>query len=366
MKHYMINDLEKVNLDTIPFIPTICVGFYISGEEETLQKECRKLKKKFLDIDVVACSVESNIQSTFPHLHPSQIQFVCFDMRKDAYHISYVHHDNPEFSLKEGHSYNALVFSVYENRKIENFIESLKDRIGERNIYGAIAASPSKDIETSLFYNSKIFTKEDASLVWFIDSAYYDVQGVSIHTFIPVGTELSISKFQEKTVFEIENNPALEVIEDTIGELDNEGILRFEYPFFIKNKKEKSTLLLASIQSIDREEKSIELFRELQTDSKITLSIPMLREIQDEHIKQHIQTKFNSGFSFLFSCIAFKSQWEELETLYIMLIAKQLKNNFIGSHTFGEIGPLSNCSSSNLQNQTLTLINIDEKVAPHA
>ncbi len=368
MQHYTLRDLDQDDLTAIPFTPTILIGFYLSGEEERLKKQYQKLKTKFPDIDIIACSVESNIQSNFPHINPDKIQFVCFDMRKDAYHISYVDHEKPLYALKNENNYNALFFSIYENTNIEGLLTHLKDTLGERSVYGAIAARATIDdsVSTSVFYNGKFQTKKNSTLVWFINKAYYDVQGISIHNFISVGLELAVTKSKEKIILEIENTPALDLIEDIIGELDDDGILHFEYPFFIKNQKEISSISLATIKSIDREAKSIELFREIHENTKIMLSIPMSRDTQDKTIEKLMQTKFNFGFSFLFTCAAFKWQWDEIERLHIMRIAKELKSNFIGCHTFGEVAPLAGSSSSYLQNQTLTLVNINEKVDNHA
>ena len=367
MQHYVIDNLNKDTFSSIPFVPTLCIGFYISGEEKYFESQCKKLKKKFPNIDIIACSTESNLQDTFPFISHNKIQLACIDIAKDAYEINHIEHENPKFDLKKNHTYDAIIFSPYENKDIEDFLFIAKNKLGHGKIFGALSASRDiNHVATSVYYNGEFFTENLGTIMWFIDKKYYDVQGLSMHTFMPIGLELNVTKFKGKELLEIESNPALEMIEDIIGKLDDEGIANFEYSFFISEQKDTNFNSLASIQSIDRKNKSITLYKDVNSKMKITLSIPALKKEQKIRMRQLINTGYNNGFSFLFTCFAFKQQWKELESLYIMQVAKQLKTHFIGCHTFGEIGPLNTTSSSYLQNQTLTLINIQKKKNTHA
>ena len=69
----------------------------------------------------------------------------------------------------------------------------------------------------------------------------------------------------------------------------------------------------------------------------------------------------SGGIAFLFVCVAYKGHWGEMEPIYLMRLAKNLRVPFVGFHAFGEIGPLDPQGFSLMQNQTLTLAVLSEK-----
>ncbi|RLA75021.1 MAG: hypothetical protein DRG30_04845, partial [Epsilonproteobacteria bacterium] len=369
MNYTILTDLDK--LDSINFVPTFIVGFYRQGKEDIFSGFFKRLKDRFPKADIIGCSSESNIYDTIPHIDIDGTHhciFMCIEMKSESYILQhYSTLEKYELLADKSREYSAIILSANYDDQLEHLIKMLQKGIGKNSFFGAVAGTLNSEMEKgTIFYNGKYIS--EGTLIWFIDQEQYLLKGVSMHDFDPVGFDLEITHAIDYTIFEIENKPALEMIEEVVGTLDPDSIASFDHPFFITSDKNKSSenIPITAMYAVDREVKSITLYKKVSNGDKLKVAIPHSRQIEEEQlVRFHDYTKDNS-IAFLFVCIAFKGHWGEMEPLYLMRLSQNLKVPFIGFHTFGEIGILEPKGYSLMQNQTVTLAVLSENEDNHA
>jgi hypothetical protein len=364
MNYAIITDPDK--FDSLEFIPTIILGFYQSGKEKKFFKSYEILRNYFPDSDIIGCSSESNIYDTLPHVDIDETYiciYMCIEMRKESYIFQLLSSERKKYiCLEKEKNYGAIILHTHYNNEFEQTVTILQKEIGQNRILGAIAGNTTPEQKgASIFYNGTYIS--EGTLVWFIDQAYYTLEGISVHDFDPIGFDLEITRADGYTILEIENRPALDMVEEMIGKLDPESIEAFNHPFFITSDKSSPCceLPLTSMRDIDREAKSIILYKKVSQGDTLRLAISCNRREQEEQLNMFRHYTVDNGIAFLFVCIAYKRHWAEMEAIYLMHLAKNLKVPFIGFHTLGEIGPLTPDSISLIQNQTLTLAVLSER-----
>ncbi|TET89800.1 MAG: hypothetical protein E3J96_01250 [Sulfurovum sp.] len=364
MNYAILTNIDKI--DSIDFIPTVIVGFYQCGKEKLFSQYTETLKARFPEADIIGSSSESNIYDTIPHLDIDETHictYMCIEMKKESYTLQFFStQEKQKILVEENKKYGAIILSASYNNDLEQLITMLQKNIGQNSFFGALAgAEPSKLKEGTIFYNGEYIS--DGTLVWFIDQEQYLLKGISVHNFDPVGFDLEITRAEGFKIFEIENKPALDMVEEMIGTLDPQSIASYDHPFFItSDKNDKSTERpLSSMLSIDREAKTIMLYKEVSNGDKLKLAIPFNREKQEKQLRRFCDYTTSGGIAFLFVCVAYKGHWGEMEPIYLMHLAKNLRVPFVGFHSLGEIGPLNPQGFSLMQNQTLTLAVLSEK-----
>lgn len=364
MNYAIVTHLDQI--DTIDFKPTIIVGFYQCGKEKKFSEYYEVFKDRFPNVDIIGCSSESNIYDTIPHVDTEGkhiCTFMCIDIKKEAYTLQLFHtQEEQKIIMEKNRKYAALIFSPSYNSDIEHIITTLQREIGQNSFLGAVAGALSPNLEGgSIFYNGEYISED--TLVWFIDQEKYLLKGISVYDFDPVGFDLEITGADGYRILEIENKPALDMIEEMIGRLDPESIASFDHPFFITSDKndQSSDMPLTAMRGIDRESKSIILYKKVCNGDKLKLAISFNREAQEAQLDKFCDYTVDDGIAFLFACVAYKGHWGEMEPIYLMRLAENLKVPFIGLHSLGEIGPLSPEGFSMMQNQTVTLAVLSEK-----
>lgn len=289
--------------------------------------------------------------------------FVAIHMKKSLYHIHLFHKKSKVFSLKNPNKkHHALVFSASYSKNLNHSIETLQDHLGKNNFFGAVAGGDNTSIPSgSIFYNGKYYSK--STLAWCIDQSAYNLKGISIQDFHPIGFEFEITKVEKYTIIEIQGRPALAVIQEIIGEISDEDIRSFEYPFFIESKEHNNPIAipLSTLKSINRQKQTLTLFKDVYKGNKLRLSIPLSRSEKEKCLRKTAQYHKKNALAFLFSCVPCQAYWGEMEALHLMHLEHSLNVPLVGFHSDGEIGPLSHDDCSLLQNQTLTLAVLSEK-----
>ena len=362
MKYKIFTDIK--DMDNIDFTPSIIILFYKIDKKNKLKEYYTKLKEKFQNIDTIGCSNIQNIYHTLPHIKPSfmdTISYIAISMPKKAYNIETCtkkHKNNFLSKYKSG--YKAIMFSSHYNNDIEDFIYQFNETIGKDSLFGAISGTSDSPFKGEIFYNGKFI--HNGSIIWFIKSKFYDLEGISLHDFYPIDFEMEITKANDFTIYEIERKPALDMIEDVIGTIDNDSILSFDHPFFIKPKTLQSVNIpIASMQEIDRKTKSIKLHKKVVNGDMLQLAIPFRREEQERQLSNLYKFHKKNSIGFLFLCIAYKGHWKEMEHTYIMRLANKLNIPFIGLHALGEICSIKKDDITQIQNQTITFVTLSKR-----
>ncbi len=347
------------------FSPTVVVGFFQAGKEDVFLSHYKSFKKRFPDVEVFGCSSESNISNEVPYVDTDgrySYVFMMFEMKKEAFTIQ-LFNTYETLKIAENKTYSAMMLGAEYNETIDETVAGVKHLIRTDNIYGAIAGHAVDSDDKGLLFCNGAFL-DYGYLLWLTDNAYYKFQGMSIHNFEPVGIELSITDAKDKTIFEIEEEPALEMIESMMGTLTPESLASYDHPFFIWSEQNKDVcnelMPVTTLRRINRVDKSLELFKSVQSGDKLNIAIPLDRRGQEKMFEKLMGNIEKGSVGFVFACIAFKAHWAEMEPLYLMHLTQMTGLEFAGLHTYGEIGPLSAECPSSVQNQTLTLVTLTE------
>lgn len=357
---------SHASLNEVSFSPSIAVGFYQNDCEQELLSFYDLMKKRYPETDVIGCSAESVIGDKVPFYDPDRPQpvvFILLAIPKEAYSVTIVNHDSPlPDSIQAG--FGAMLFGSSNYSGFETLLETLRDRLHPHALVGAIASGGNGALGPSTLFHNGRFVK-DANLLWLIDASRYTVKGRSVYSFEPVGISLTITAVRGREILEIENAPALDMIERVIGKLNPESLATADYPLFIATKDSQyasqTQAPLASLVGIDRQKGSLTVLRYPEIGDSIRIALPMSRNEHAAQIEKLANEMRGDNASLLFSCFAYKSNWGKMEPVFYMHLATRLGEGFAGFHAAGEIGPLGPHDLSRLQNQTLTLVTISEK-----
>jgi len=355
MKHQIITCNQ---FDKLDFEPNLVIGFYQDIKESSFKSHYKKIKQRFPHIDFIACSTESNIYNQIPYVDMDE-EHICIylflKIKKDAYDINILKSNEEFCTTDKEKSYDAIVLSSEYSKLLDEDIASLKAKFKIDNLFGAIAGVSDMKNTPKIFYNGEFYS--DSLLLLVVDRKYYQITGLSIHQFEPVGFELNITRAKDDVIYELDNRPALDVLDEIVGTITHKKIKSFSFPFFLKkaiyHSFEESPL--ASIKDFDRVQKTITLYRYIKDQDKLKLSIPITSQEQMHRLKKFNNIRQNDGVAFIFNCLGIKHYLGMMEYVYLMDLKRQLKMPFIGFHSFGEIGSIETNSDTTLHNQTISL-----------
>ncbi len=371
MNHYIATG---ISLPTgLTFTPTVVFGFYLLSQKENFQTMVLELEQRYPDISIIGIGSSGNLSKPIPY-RTSELLFMYMDLDPKALSIHYASEDASLLDFEKESTNkrnNALLFYTHYGRCIHRDISIVSEKLEGGSVYGMVSGVLQKeDNGGSIYYNGTFYEK--GLLCCLLDADRYELTGSSLHDFEPAGIDLTVTKNKGKVVTHIEDEPALEMIEEVIGRLTMRRIKMFDVPFFVENSQENETSYtnIVSLQKLNRRNKSFELFRELPVGSKIKVAIPVSQRTMKKRFAQLrtalLKSNANSkdGVMFMLLSSSMPAHWEEMEVLYIMKVLEILKFPFIGLHTYGEIVPSLRSKKSALQNQTLSVVMLREKEVP--
>ncbi|SFV68014.1 Uncharacterized conserved protein [hydrothermal vent metagenome] len=361
--------VTSVSLDTIDFIPTVIIGFYRESEKTLFSAEYQTLKKRFPQADIIGCSSAGNIANELPYIE-SRRQFpcvyLCLEMDKEAFSVELFHQDdNIAPTLDKEKKYQVVLFSAFNSCALENILSSLPSVAGTQQIFGAVAGVDTPAAEKGeVFYNGVFYDRH--ILLWMIEASRYRIDGMSMHLFRPAGLPLKITSAKENKIYELNNQPALDVLESLAGELEESAIGMFAYPLFLQKEAEGhwESAPLASMIGVNRKDKSILLYRNVCHKEYVKVGIMVSQQEQLKRLRQLYSFAPADSAALLFNCVGIAKNLSMMEYLYLEDVKRHLDITFVGGHTFGEAGPSSTSkkhSDTVLHNQTMTIALISER-----
>jgi len=363
MRYCVVTNALSKNID---FLPTVVIGFYQSRYKEEFYAQYKDLKKRFPHVDMIGCSSESNIDNKLPYVdidNTRKVVFLCLDIENGAYGLECIDLTKPIiFSDQKYKQHGAIILASSYDETLESFVENLPAIIGTKKVFGAIASSEClASTKREVFYNGTFY--KEHMLVWLIDQKRYTLDGMSIHYFQPVGLELEVTNAKEKTLYTIDNRPALSVLEEMFGELLDETIDSFSHPFFLQKEPKQcyETMPLCAIKSIDRHRQSISLYRNIHKKNHLKVGIALKQQDQHKKLQQLYRFDTKNAVALVFNCIGVKHNLGMVEYLYLMDMKKHLNIPFVGFHSFGEIGPFEQEGDPLLHNQTVSIAILSQK-----
>jgi len=336
----------KLHLD---FKPTLAFLFFEGHKKELLYDLYQKLKKINPQMEIIGINGnKGNINSNIPYItKENQISCFVFDIDKEDFCVIDLSPDNDlnSFFDKSKFKKSASILFPPFRYDINNFLDSIEEDM--YNIYGGVYGV---NHNIGAFYNGAFYN--DKIINVFFNQEIIEFFSIAIHGFKPIGLKFKITKANKNIIYEINHEPALDVIEDYIGEMKQENIDNFLHPFCVYHNEYES---LASIKSIDRENKSISLYKYVYKDENIRVTIPSNQKNIMKHLEKRLKGIECDG-AFMFSCIGRYAYYKELLEFEIAKVSKIIKKPFAGFLTYGEIGSNDIYSKSILQNQTMNLV----------
>ena len=365
MQHKIIraSELDK-DLD---FSPTIVFGFYGEHQRDSFVKTAEQIKKYFGNVSLIGCSSNQNLMGEAPY-RVDETVLCLMDLKADAFTLLFsdkIEEENDTALILDEKKQHALLFYAGDEHLVQKGYETLQRKLQGGTLFGAIASADDTSQSGTLYYEGKFYDK--GMVACLLDASVYDLKGVALHDFEPAGIELFVTKVQDNEILQIEDEPALDVIERIIGTITPNRLLMFDTPFFIKKAMlEKGTSFsLTSLHSINREKNSLLLRQNVTLGSKLKVAIPISKRSMKRRlwkIQKKAQVSQKEGALMLFfASTSLPEHWHEMEVLYMMNIINKLRLPFVGLHTLGEIAPLASQDTSALKDQTLTVISLSER-----
>lgn len=180
------------------------------------------------------------------------------------------------------------------------------------------------------------------------------------------GTIRTITKSKDNILYEIDNEPALDLYKKYLGEYANElpnSGLRF--PLSIK-KDGNDTEVIRTLLGIDEENKSIIFAGDVPEGYTARLMKPNIDALIDgagKAAKVITNQNDKEALGLVVSCVGRKIVMSQLVDEELEAIAEELGNNvqLTGFYSYGEIAPFENkVQNCQLHNQTMTLTVIYE------
>jgi len=335
------------------------VFLFFEGQRKEVVLECyKKLKQISPKVEVVGVNGKGgNLNNNIPFItNENQVSILAFNIENFLVRVFNIH-DKDILKKEFTSSYYyyrdsaSILFFPFEY-DTNSFLDYIQDEKNMHNIYGGVYTT-SNDV--GVFYNGQFY--RDRLISVFFNQDEVEFFSLSIHGWKPIGISFKVTKSEKNIVYSLDDEPALKLIEEYIGEIKQENIDIFLHPFCVKHKDDIS---LASIKSINRNNNSIEFYKYIYEGEEIKITIPINQQKMMKLIEQKLKDIKCKGL-FVFSCIGRYAYYKELLVFEMAEVSDFLKVPFAGFLTYGEIGSNKVDSKSILQNQTMNLIFFKDK-----
>lgn len=274
---------------------------------------------------------------------------------KDIAQIALKSFENPAF---------IMVFSmnICGETMIEGISKTLK---GYPTIFGGMAGDDLKMKESFTFSNKQIGT--DLATVLVVDNDKIIVEGLALCGWQPIGLENTITKAFNNIIYEINDEPALDVVKRYFGdyfanslEEDSVSLGVAQYPLqIIKND---SYVLRAALDA-NENNSSLLMAGPVSTGDVFRFSMAPGFEVVNQTIegfKQFAEKKSSADALLMFSCVARHMSLgpmieDEVEGIYNVW-----QKPMAGFFTYGEVGQQEE-GTSHFYNETCSLVLLKEQ-----
>lgn len=258
------------------------------------------------------------------------------------------------FIVSEGSFINGSQLTLGMNSATENNVL----------ITGALCGDAARFEKTIASYNELPKTGEIVAI-----GLYGETLDISFSInggWTPFGPERIVTKSKANILYELDNQPALDLYKKYLGdkskELPGAALL---YPLKVKSTNEKQSIV-RTILNINEEENSMILAGDILKNSRVQLmmtNVDNIVEASEQAATQALQSRNTvPELAILVSCIGRKLVLdqrveEEIEEV-IEVVGKN--TTICGLYSYGEIAPFSGEQNCQLHNQTMTITLISE------
>ena len=307
------------------------------------------------DDSIVATAIEFE-KSTF-EIRTENI----LDYNKDAKKLGEIlYNEMPKENLK-----HLFVLSEGSFVNGSSLIEGLEENIQNAiPISGGMCGDDAKFEKTLASY--KVNPKEGEVILIGFYGETLEISFASFGGWSTFGPERIITKSEANILYEIDDQPALDLYKKYLGEKANQlPQASLLYPLNV-TPEGKTEPVVRTILGIDNEKQSMTLAGDVPVNSKVQLmmaSVDAIAEGANEAAKLAMKTRKNKPqLALLVSCVGRKlvmNQRVEEEIERVKEVVGE-KTAITGFYSYGEMAPFSGNTFCDLHNQTMTLTLISE------
>jgi hypothetical protein len=329
-------------------------------------------KNRYPNAKIVGCSSSGNTLNSQVSEYPVVSTAVCFDTAwvelstinfNDADNIEKLSEDLINNLPKE----NLKHIFIISDGLLINGSELIKgiNKINKfTSVTGGMAGDGARFLETFVIANNLSSNRTVIAVGFYGDSL--NIQSGCFAGWSEFGAERIITKSKGNILYEIDNQPALDLYKKYLGEhassLPNSGL---RFPLNIKETYD-SNEVIRTLLGINEEEKSITFAGDVPEGYIARLMKPDIDELINGAGKAaEVIEKINdkTALGLIVSCVGRKIVMNQLIDDELEIIQEILGNSvhLTGFYSYGEIAPFQNdLLNCQLHNQTITLTTIYE------
>ena len=345
----------------------------VFGDREVFEKKdfFDYIKKRYPNSNIVGCSSSGNIMDEEVSSAEVVVTAIKFDSSKVA--LNYI-------DFKEGENLEELtkrLASEFQKEGLKHLfvlsdglnINGSKLVLGFNNVInvpvtGGLAGDGDKFEKTLVIANDYPCENRIVAIGLYGDNL--TVSSGCYGGWSEFGTIRTITKSQDNVLYEIDNEPALDLYKRYLGEYAKElpySGLRF--PLSIK-KSDNDLEVIRTLLAIDEEKKSIIFAGDIPEGYQARLMKPNISHLIEgagKAAKVINNKNKKEALGLVVSCVGRKIVMSQLVDEELEAIAEELGENvqLTGFYSYGEIAPFENeIKNCQLHNQTMTLTVIYE------
>lgn len=240
---------------------------------------------------------------------------------------------------------------------VEGIIENNNDNL---TMFGGLAGDDSKFEGTYVFTEKEVLS--NGALMLLLDKEKINVSGIASSGWIGLGADLKVTKASGNIVYEIDNEPALDVYKSYLNVTDEEmPSIGIEFPLMIKRENDETAL--RAVIAIDREERSLIFAGSVPQNSMVTFSSSPGFEVvktTTSKLSEFFEKDPDADLFILFSCMARHLALGPMVSREIKFASDKWRAPIVGFFTYGEIG-MNSSNTCDFFNQTYTLVKLTAK-----
>jgi hypothetical protein len=346
---------------------------FLFGDTDIIKDEniFFQIKNRFPNAKIVGCSSSGNILNAQVSKYPIVSTAICFD---NAWvELSTITFNDENIEKLSENLINNLpkdnlkhIFLISDGLLINgsDLVKGINKINSFTSVTGGMAGDGGRFLETFVIANN-IPTKRAVVAVGFYGDSL-SVQSGCFAGWSEFGAERIITKSIGNILYEIDNQPALDLYKKYLGDhassLPNSGL---RFPLNIK-ENEESNEVIRTLLSVNEEDKSITFAGDIPEGYIARLMRPDIDElIAGAGKAARVINKINNktALGLIVSCVGRKVVMNQFIDDEIEIIQEILGDNvhLSGFYSYGEIAPFKdNLLSCQLHNQTMTLTTIYE------
>jgi len=326
------------------------------------------LKAAFAKYNIEVFGASSSGEILNDEVHEESIAVMLLDISREAFRLN-VFDGEGKTSSDVGQGVAEWARPIYENPAImlmsaglhadgQQLVKGVIDNMEHQvPLFGCLAGDDLSFKETFVFNASQVIANGAVALIF--DQNAIELQGLAVCGWKGIGTPKTVTKATGNIVYEIDDEPALDMYNKYLKIGDDPG-LAGEYPLLLI--RDDDSVVLRAVMGVN-EDKSIVYAGTVPEGAKVKFSMPPGSEIIDLAIEQ--MSEFNqqipsSNAIVLFSCKARHVALGPMVEDEISGIHKLWNVPMVGFFTYGEIGPVPQ-GQCDFHNHTLVPVLIQEK-----